>query len=167
MTGQGRRWRDAAMAAVAGALPLVLVSLMDDGATLRSLLMTVDRQQGYSSRTLVAIRMFSTGLLPTVAVSAWTLMKRPSDHGTLVFTLVASYFAYVLLFRDAHAVTFVMMLCLVPGGLLVAEFLVHSPLVGAESRQVGPGLPSCSFCSPSGTSASPGRTCIGTRIPSG
>jgi len=126
-----RRWRDAAAMTVGGLLPFALVSSIDGGATVRSLLMTVDRQQGYSTWTLVVARLLSTGLLPTIAISAWTVRKRPSNHGTLFFTLVASYFAYVLLFRDAHAITFVMMLCLVPAGFLVADFLVHSPLVGA------------------------------------
>jgi hypothetical protein len=129
-----RRWRQAVLAAAGALLPVAVITALDGGATLRSLVMTVDRQMGFSSWQLLGFRMFSTGLLPTVVVSAWMVARRPDARRLLYFGLVAGYFAYVILFRDAHAVTFVMMLCLVFAGYLVAEFLVHSPAVGAAAR---------------------------------
>ena len=83
---------------------------------------------------MIGLRMLSTGLLPTVALSVWTVKQRPSATGRLYLLLVASYVAYVVAFRDAHAISFVMMLCLVPAGFLVAEFLVRQRLVGGAER---------------------------------
>jgi hypothetical protein len=128
-----RRFRDAALAGLAAALPFLLVAIPDGGATLRALLMTVERQSGYSSWHLIGFRMLSTGLLPTVVLSLWSVRQRPSARGRLYLFLVASFFAYVVAFRDAHAVSFVMMLALVPAGFLVAELLVrHRAVGGAE-----------------------------------
>lgn len=128
-----RRWRDCLLTGVGSVLPVLLITLLDEGATMVSLLMTAERQQGYSTWPLVAFKMLTTGLLPTVLVSAWTVMRRPCEDSKLFLYLVVSYFAYVLTFRDAHAVSFVMMLCLVPAGFLVAEFLVCSPAVGGAA----------------------------------
>jgi len=118
-----RRWRDALVVTVGGLVPVLLVSLLDHGATVRSLLMTVDRQAGFSSWSTVAFRLLSTGLLPTVLMVGWDLTRRRHPPNGLFAALLLGYFCYVLAFRDAHAVTFVMMLCLVPAGFLVAEAL--------------------------------------------
>lgn len=126
-----REWRQAARLTLGALLPVAAISIADGGATIQGLLMTVGRQAGYSRWPLVASRLITTGLLPTVLVSVWALVRHPSGYRPLFFGLVAGYLTYVLLFRDAHAVTFVMMFCLVPGGFLVADFLVNSPLVGA------------------------------------
>lgn len=118
-----RRWRDALLVTAGGLVPVAIASLLDQGATVRSLVMTVDRQAGYSSWTTVAFRMLSTGLLPTMLLATWDLTRRRHRPNMLFAALLTSYFCYVLVFRDAHAVTFVMMLCLVPAGFLVAEAL--------------------------------------------
>lgn len=125
-----RHWRMAVWVALGSLLPVALISAADHGATLRGLLMTVGRQEGYSTWSTVAFRMISTGLLPTILIAAWMAVRRPSERSALFFGLVAGYFVYVVVFRDAYAVTFVMMLCLVPAGFLVAEFLVDA--VGFE-----------------------------------
>jgi hypothetical protein len=121
-----RHWRVAIQVAAGSLLPVAVISAIDHGASLRGLVMTVDRQEGYSTWSTVAFRMLSTGLLPTVLIAGWSAFKWPSERAAVYFGLVASYFVYVMVFRDAHAVTFVMMLCLVPAGFLVAQFLLDA-----------------------------------------
>jgi hypothetical protein len=118
-------------------LPFLVITLIDRGATLRSLLLTVERQQGNSDWPMIAFRMLSTGLLLAIPVSAWTVVRRPGETNKLFFYLLATYLVYVLVFRDAYAITFVMMLCLVFAGFLIAQFLLDSKLVGAAPRTGG------------------------------
>jgi hypothetical protein len=116
-----------AVVVTAGVLvPVVLISFADGGATVQSLFMTVTRQSGYSTWPVIAARMLTTGLLPVLLAAGWVLAKRPIRHAMLFFLPTATYFTYILLFRDAFAVTFVMMLCLTSAGFLVASFLADS-----------------------------------------
>ena len=134
-----------------GLLPIGAISITDGGATIQSVLMTVDRQAGYSSWSLLASRLITTGMLPVVLAAAWVLVRRPVirkgevgqnasptddarrqlPYASLFFWLTGGYLVYVVAFRDAHAVTFVMMLCLVTASYLVAAFLLDSPWFGS------------------------------------
>jgi hypothetical protein len=129
-----RRWRDLLIGAAIAPLPFIVINFVDGFGTLSSLSMTLDRQQGYSDWPLVGFKLLSTGLLIAVCASAWTLYRKRDATTRLFFLIPLVYLSYVILFRDAHAVSFVMMLCLVFAGFLIACFLTGSRLIGAAER---------------------------------
>jgi len=127
-----RRWADAATASIAFLLPFACINLIDGFASLAALTWSFGQQSGYNDWYRVVWRLLSTGLLPAVLVSAWALARDPSWQNRLCFLVPIPYFAYVLLMRDAHAASAVMMLGMVYLGFLVAEFLLRSPYPGGR-----------------------------------
>lgn len=126
-----RKWGQLLVAGAVASLPILAISSVDDFATFSGLLMTVERQRGFTDWPLVGFRLLSTGLLVTVIVSAWTFRQKRDENTRLFFFMVAFYLGYIIIFRDAWAVTFVMMLCLVFAGFLIAYFLTRSRLIGS------------------------------------
>jgi len=116
-----RRWREAALVTLGAAIPFVIVNLIDHGQSLRSLLISEQIQQQLSPWSDVASRVVSTGLLFTFIASAWSWWRDRSDIKTLYFLMIVCYVTYVLLNRDAFAITFVMMQCLVFCAFLTAD----------------------------------------------
>ena len=125
-----RRWTALPSAVISFLVPFACVNLIDGYASLAALLWSVGMQSGYDDWSHIAWRLLSTGLLPAVLVSAWTVAKNPSRQNRLFFLVPIPYFAYVLLMRDAHAASAVMMLGMMYFGFLVGEFLLRSPYPG-------------------------------------
>ncbi len=125
------RWRSLLVAVVAFVAPFIVVNLVDGFASLSALLWSIGRQSGQDDWGYIAWRLFSTGLLPAALVSAWALVREPSRGNRLCFLVPIPYLGYVLLMRDAHAASAVMMLCMVYFGFLIAQFLQESPLLGS------------------------------------
>jgi hypothetical protein len=135
----GRRFRDLGVLGTCAAVPFLVVNLIDEFASVGALFATMQRQAGFSTWAQVALRFFSTGLLPAALLAAWAWRADPSERNRLLFLVPAPYVLYVVAARDAFAVTFVMMLCLFTWSFLVAGFLLQrlhlgarrGPLVGA------------------------------------
>ncbi len=125
-----KRWRELALAASSFLVPYLGVNLVDGFASLAALLWSVGRQSGLDSWSHIGWRLLSTGLLPAVLVSAWAVLRDPSRNNRLFLLVPSAYFAYVLVMRDAHAASAVMMLCMVYFGFLIAEFLLRNPYLG-------------------------------------
>ncbi|MEJ2319651.1 MAG: glycosyltransferase family 39 protein [Gemmatimonadales bacterium] len=125
-----RRWKALAPAVIAFLVPYACVNLIDGYASLAALLWSFGMQSGYDDWSHIIWRLLSTGLLPAVLASAWTVAKDPSWQNRLFFFVPIPYFAYVLLMRDAHATSAVMMLGMMYFGFLIAEFLLRSPYLG-------------------------------------
>jgi len=116
-----RRWREAALVTLGAAVPFAIVNLIDRGQSLQSLFVSEQLQNQLSPWGELASRSVSTGLLFTFVASAWSWWRDRRDIKTLYFLLLVSYAIYVLVNRDAFAITFVMMQCLVFCACLVAE----------------------------------------------
>lgn len=121
-----RRLRDLWLAGLGMELPFLLINCIDGFASLRSLLMSVDRQQGHADWGEVGFKMLSSGMIIAVLLSAWTWLKHRNDHTTLFFFIPVAYLAYVLTAKDPYAASFVMMPCLVFFSFLIAEFMLHA-----------------------------------------
>ena len=131
-----RDWKAGIAAGAAFVLPLLCINLVDGGASMGALLGTVRRQESFSSWPLIGWRLTITGLLAGSLVAGWAALRRPAFRNTLTFLLPAPYILYVVAMRDAHAVSFVMMLCLVFWSFPIAElFLSASPLVDRRRLQ--------------------------------
>lgn len=118
-----RRWRDACLAGLCVLAPFIAVNFADGFESTRAFFGSLAVQTGLTSWLAVGTKLVSTGMLVTFAASAWAWRRAPSEEHDLFFTVFAAYFAYVLLNRDAWAMTFVMMLCLVFASPLVAQLL--------------------------------------------
>ncbi|MDX1382527.1 MAG: hypothetical protein R3190_02730 [Thermoanaerobaculia bacterium] len=117
-----RRWRAAIAAGFAAVGPFLILDLASGGAGLRALFYSVGIQAAYSGWATIATRMFTTGLLPCFLVAGWGAWRKRQDPlHRLLFLVPAPYFAYVVLMRDAHAVTFVMTSCLLLWSWPIAE----------------------------------------------
>lgn len=116
-----RRWRDAALVTAGAALPFLIVSAIDRGQSLRSLLVSERIQNELSSWTDLLSRTVSTGLLFAFLASAWSWRRDRTDVKTLYFLIFVFYVAYVFINRDAFTMTFVMMQCLVFCAFLIAD----------------------------------------------
>ena len=110
-----------------------VLSLFDHSATVQALLLSVDRQQGFSDSSALAFKLFSTGLLPAAAFSLWSVMKYGGDSRRLLASVQIAYFIYVILMRDAYATSYVMMPCLVFSAFLIAELVLRSSYVSGRS----------------------------------
>lgn len=121
-----KRWRDFLPVGVGMLLPFLLINYVDGFQSLRGLLTSVGIQQGFSDWESVGYKLLSTGLAPSVLISAYVWLKNRNEQNTLFFLVSSSYFPYVLIQRDAYAASFVMMLCLVFSSFLLAEFLLHT-----------------------------------------
>jgi hypothetical protein len=121
-----RRFRDLPVALFGLGLPFLVLSLLDDGASLGSLLISLGIQRNFSSWPEVAFKSFSTGLVPIAALTAaaWSERGR-TDPDTLLMSLATPYVVYVFLARDAHAASTMMMPSLVFSSPLVAEWLTR------------------------------------------
>ncbi|MBN2491839.1 MAG: DUF2029 domain-containing protein [Planctomycetes bacterium] len=120
----GRRRGKALLLSAAGmALPFAVLNLATAGHGLDCLRRSLEIQAHYSSSGEVAFKLFSTGLLPAVLVSAWAVRRGATARDTLFFCLGAVYLPYVLLLRDAYAAGYVMMVCMVFLSFLIARFL--------------------------------------------
>ena len=127
-----KRWRELALAAASFLVPYLIVNLVDGFASLAALIWSVGMQSGFDSWSHIGWRLLSTGLLPAVLVSAWAVLRDPSRTNRLFLLVPSAYFAYVLVMRDAHAASAVMMLCMVYFGFLIAEFLLRHPYLGNQ-----------------------------------
>jgi hypothetical protein len=116
-----RRWRDAMLVTLGTMIPFAIVNAIDGFQSLRSLLVSEQMQNQLSPWVELAARTVSTGLLFTFVASAWSWWRDRSDIKTLYFLMLVSYVLYVVLNRDAFAITFVMMQCLVFCAFLVAD----------------------------------------------
>lgn len=122
---QEKRWKESALAALAFLVPFAVVNLLDGFASLSALLWSIGIQSGFSGWDAIGWRLLSTGLLPAVLASGWSVIRDPRRVNRLFFFVPGSYVAYVLIMRDAFAASAVMMLCMVYFGFLIAEFLVR------------------------------------------
>jgi len=104
----------------------LFINLLDGGASMRALLMSTAKQQGYSDWQEVAFKMLSTGMIFSVLISTYVWLKQKNSWNTLFFFISGTYFVYVLLARDAFSASFVMMQCLVFSSFLIADFLFSS-----------------------------------------
>lgn len=129
-----RDWTSLAVLAVAFAIPFLGVTLVDGGASVAALLGSAKRQQGYSSWGGVAARLFVTGLLPAFVAAGLAAVRRPGVPTAFAFLVPAPYVLYVVGMRDAFAVTFVMMLCLVFWSFPIAMLLVESRRLAVGRR---------------------------------
>jgi hypothetical protein len=125
-----RRWTALAPSIVAFLVPFLVINLVDGFASLAALFWSVGQQSGYDDWSHIAWRLLSTGLLPAVLVSGWAAAENPNWQNRLFFLVPFPYFAYVLLMRDAHAASAVMMLSMMYFGFLIGEFLLRSPYLG-------------------------------------
>jgi hypothetical protein len=125
-----RRWTALPAAVIAFLVPYGFINLIDGYASFAALLWSFGQQSGYDDWSHIVWRLFSTGLLPAVLVSAWTAARDPSRQNRLFFLVPIPYFAYVFLMRDAHAASAVMMLGMMYFGFLIGEFLLRSPYLG-------------------------------------
>ena len=118
-----RLWRDLGWALAGMALPFLLVNLVDGMASFRCLLISIDKQHGFSNWSSLGFKLFSTGLLPMAVVTTLVWWRRRTEFRTLFWLLSIVYPAYVVLNRDAFAASFVLMLSMVFGSFLLAEGL--------------------------------------------
>lgn len=121
-----KRWRDFLPAGVGMLLPFFVINCVDGFQSIHGLLTSVGIQQGFSDWESVGYKMLSTGLAPSVLISAYMWLRNRDEQNTLFFLVSSAYFPYVLIQRDAYAASFVMMLCLVFSSFLLAEFLLRA-----------------------------------------
>jgi len=110
-------------------LPFVLLNCVDGFASLRALLLSLNIQHGYSDWSGLGFKLLSTGLLFMVLGSAWAWWHRESEADTFFLFISSTYFLYALANRDAFSASYVMMLCMVFAGFLLAELLIHGGYV--------------------------------------
>jgi hypothetical protein len=122
-----RKPRAAALCALGMVLPFLLLNALDGFASTENLAYAVGVQQGFSSWRGVTFKLFSTGLLPAVAVSWWVWARRKDDAHLLFALIPTAYLAYVILNRDAWAAGFVMM-----QGVFFASFPLAQLLSGRD-----------------------------------
>jgi hypothetical protein len=118
-----KRWRELLVVTAGALLPFLFVNGVDGFQSLRGLLGSAGIQHGYSDWGSVGFKMIATGMAPSALVSAWVWLRHRSEENTLFFFVSSAYVIYVLAQRDAHATSYVMMLCLVFSSFLLAEFL--------------------------------------------
>jgi len=119
-------WRDFLLACVGVSLPFLFLNCVDGFESMRGLLTSLGIQRGYSDWRSVAYKMLSTGMAPSVLISAYVWLKNRNEQNTLFFFIPAAYFIYVIIQRDAFAASFVMMLCVVFSSFLIAEFIYRT-----------------------------------------
>jgi hypothetical protein len=129
-----RDWASLVAAAVAFAVPLLGVTLVDGGASVAGFFGSAKRQSGYSPWAVVVARLFVTGLLPAFVVAGLAAVRRPGFPTAFAFLVPAPYLFYVVVMRDAFAVSFVMMLCLVFWSLPIALLLLESRRLAVGRR---------------------------------
>lgn len=117
--------RDHWLAALGMGAPFLLINFVDGFESMRALWVSSELQRGYSTWESVGFKMLSTGMLVSVLISGWTWLKQRNDHNTLFFLLSSSYGIYVLVNRDAWAVSFVMMQCIIFSSFLIAECVLY------------------------------------------
>ena len=118
-----KHWRDFLLACVGVFLPFLFINCVDGFEGMRGLLTSLGIQRGYSDWGSVAYKMMSTGMAPSVLISAYVWLKNRNEQNTLFFFIPSAYFIYVIIQRDAFAASFVMMLCVVFSSFLIAEFI--------------------------------------------
>jgi len=129
-----RAWTSIAAAAVAFAIPMLVVTLVDGGASVAGFFGSARRQSGYSPWAVVAARLFVTGLLPAFVAAGLAAVRRPGLPTAFAFLVPAPYLFYVVGMQDAFAVTFVMMLCLVFWSFPIAVLLLESRRLAVGRR---------------------------------
>ncbi len=129
-----RDWASLVAASVAFAIPFVCVTLVDGGASLAGFFGSAKRQHGYSPWMVVVARLFVTGLLPAFVAAGLAAVRRPGLPTAFAFLVPAPYLFYVVGMRDAFAVSFVMMLCLVFWSLPIAMLLLESRRLAVGRR---------------------------------
>ena len=129
-----REWTSIAVASVAFVIPILVVSLVDGGASLAGFFGSAKRQQGYSPWAVVVARLFVTGLLPAFVAAGFAAVRGSSVPTAFAFLVPAPYLFYVVGMRDAFAVSFVMMLCLVFWSLPIAMLLLESRRLAVGRR---------------------------------
>jgi hypothetical protein len=117
------RWRDVLAFSLAAATPFALFNLATDFVGLRSIPGQIEHQYGYSGAPTMLVKLFSTGLLPAVAIAGWVCWRNPTDERRVLVSIAPVYLLYVIVMRDAFTATFVMVACLVPTSFLIAEWL--------------------------------------------
>lgn len=127
-----RRFGDLWPAGVGMAAPFLLINLVDGFESTRALWVSLNVQEGFSSWSDIAVKMLSTGMLFCGLLSAWAWLRRRNDVNSLFFAISAIYFIYVLLNRDAWAITFVMMQCLIFSSFLISQLLLDIGRLGTR-----------------------------------
>lgn len=118
------RWRELAIASLGMGLPFALVNLVDRGASWRGLLFDLGHEHGSSDWRSVGVKMVSTGMLPAFALATAGWWRDRRETTTLFYLVPAAFFAYVIVNRDAQAITFLMTQCLVLWSFSIAELLL-------------------------------------------
>lgn len=129
-----RDWTSIVAASVAFVIPLLVVTLVDGGASLAGFFGSAKRQSGYSPWAVVVARLFVTGLLPAFVAAGIAAVRRPGPSTAFAFLVPAPYLLYVVGMRDAFAVSFVMMLCLVFWSFPIAMLLLESRRLAVGRR---------------------------------
>ncbi|MEE2776547.1 MAG: hypothetical protein VYE73_07255 [Acidobacteriota bacterium] len=119
-----RRWRLAMATALAAAAPFVALDLLSGGAGTAAFVASIQKQGSISSWSLIGTRLLTTGLAPCFLLAGWAVLRQPDANRRLLFLVPAPYLLYVVVMQDAHAVTFVMMACLVTWSYLIAELVL-------------------------------------------
>ena len=133
-----RQKRAVLLSGVGMALPFLAYNALTHGAGFASLAHSLEVQSRFSPWSEVAFKLFSTGLVPAVLISAWVASRRLGGHDLLFFCVSAAYLPYVLIMRDAYAASYVMMTSVVFSSFLIARFLVR---FGQDRRRAGWGRP--------------------------
>lgn len=79
----------------------------------------------------MGFRLVSTGVLPAVLLAVWTVARIRTASNRDLFLVGISYPLYILIARDAHAASAVMMFGMVFFSPLIAQFLLRNPYVGS------------------------------------
>lgn len=128
-------FRPSVKAAMAVLLPFLLLNFVDDFASLANLASAFDDQSGTSDWKELSFKLFSTGLLPSVAIG-WWMYRRGRTQRDLFFALVPTmYLLYVLVNFDAFSAGYVMPLGMMFSAFPMAGFLLHEmPRLGLPRR---------------------------------
>lgn len=107
-------------------LPFAAVSLLDGGGSVHALLVSLGLSVHHSTWSKLAVKVFSTGLVPCalVTIASWAEGER-RDVDTLFLCLASSYVVYVFVARDAWAAHTMMVTCLVFSSQLLAAWMAR------------------------------------------
>lgn len=130
-------FRPSVKAAMAVLLPFLLLNFIDGFASLTNLASAFDNQSNSSDWKEISFKLFSTGLLPSVAIG-WWMFRRGRTERDLFFALVPTmYLLYVLVNSDAFSAGYVMMLGMIFSAFPLAGFLLHEmPRPGLSRRAI-------------------------------
>ena len=127
-----RRWRDMLLTLAGFIIPFLCLGLLDGFSSVSGFLSGSNAGRHFFNTPwrVVLFKLFSTGMIFSVCISAWTVTRERSDRNILFFCLSSVYFFYVLIARNAYTAGFIMMQSVLFSSFLIAECLLADEYPG-------------------------------------